>query len=233
MVLEVFTSSQCESGYPPQVITTESSQWRNTGNSIIVSSPHIDSGRRELCSSLPQGNALLDNAFCITLALWHTPTPSWQPVLGIKTWSTFKLFKATTCQSRLKTHTEQNWVTLHLHCLPGSSGGSRLPFEHCLCFLSEGALWLDPDRNQKQTNVYVAGQRKDRSPRAKQRIIQADRLFAPSAAASVPVEYLTLCWTNPAEEKLNLDSTRCPCEKGRPGFQFFFRWQRESFLSYP
>lgn len=72
---------------------------------------------------------------------------------------------------------------------------------------------------KKQKNVYAIGQREDRSPRAKQRIIQIDRIFAPNATAPVLVEDLTLCWTNPTEEKLKLDSTRCPDEKGRPGFQ--------------
>lgn len=49
-----------------------------------------------------------------------------------------------------------------------------------------------------------------------------DTIFAPSAAAPVPVEYLTLCWTNPTEEELKPDSSRCPYERGKLGFQFFF-----------
>ena len=228
MLSEVFTSSQCESEYPSQISITKSSRLRNTGNASIVSSPHVDSRIPELRSSLPWGNPLLDYAFCITLALRCTPIPSWQPVLGIKAWSTFKLFKATTFQSSLNIYAEQNSVMMHLCCLSGMNCGSKLPFEQCLHFLSEGALWLVPDRN-----VYVVGQCKDKSPRAKQGIIQIDRIFAPNAAAPVPVEYLTLCWTNSTEKKLKLDSTRCPYKKGRLGFQFFFCWQYESFLSYP
>lgn len=171
----------------------------------------------------PLRNPLLDDAFCMTMALWCTPIPSWQLVLDIKAWSTFKLFKATTFQSSLNTHSKQSLVMLHLHCLLGANCGSKIPFEQCLGFLSEGALWL-VDKIQKRV---VAGQWDDQSYIAKQRIIQMDRICAPNAASPVPKEPV-LWW-----EKTKPDCTRWQKERCRLGLQFFFCWLHESFLSRP
>lgn len=49
MLSEGFTSSQCESKYPCQIIITKSSYLRNTGNTSVVSSPLVGGHGRPNC----------------------------------------------------------------------------------------------------------------------------------------------------------------------------------------